>query len=65
MPKTPPRNKGRIRRASKEEAMAPAPVRRFPRTTVEEVYGCLAYAGPPLTIAAMDEAVLREARKHK
>jgi AbrB family looped-hinge helix DNA binding protein len=40
-------------------------VRRFPPTTVEEVYGCLKYNGPPVTVEEMDEAVMREAMKHK
>lgn len=31
----------------------------------EDVYGCLKYHGPSMTVAAMDEAVLREARKHR
>ena len=35
----------------------------FPRTTFEEVRGCLKYDGPPLTIEEMDEAVGREARR--
>jgi AbrB family looped-hinge helix DNA binding protein len=35
----------------------------FPPTTIEEVYGCLKYDGPPLTIEQMDEAVEREARR--
>jgi AbrB family looped-hinge helix DNA binding protein len=38
---------------------------RFPRTTVEEVYGCLDYDGRPVTVEEMDEAVRREAMKHK
>jgi AbrB family looped-hinge helix DNA binding protein len=35
----------------------------FPRTTFEEVRGCLKYDGPPLTIKDMDEAVARAARR--
>jgi AbrB family looped-hinge helix DNA binding protein len=37
----------------------------FPSARIEDVYGCLKHDGPPLTIAAMDEAVRREARKHR
>lgn len=40
-------------------------VNRFPPTTVEEVYGCLKYDGPPATVEEMDEAVMREAMKRK
>jgi AbrB family looped-hinge helix DNA binding protein len=39
------------------------PAKPFPRTTFEEVRGCLNYDGPPLTIEEMDEAVAREARR--
>jgi AbrB family looped-hinge helix DNA binding protein len=35
----------------------------FRRTTIEEVYGCLKYDGPPITIEEMDQAVEREARR--
>jgi AbrB family looped-hinge helix DNA binding protein len=38
---------------------------QFRPTRFEDVYGCLKHDGPPLTVAAMDEAVLREARKHR
>lgn len=37
----------------------------FPRTTIEEAYGCLKYDGPAATVEEMDEAVMREALKHK
>ena len=39
------------------------PIKPFPPTTIEDVYGCLKYDGPPLTIEEMDEAVAREARR--
>jgi AbrB family looped-hinge helix DNA binding protein len=39
------------------------PAKPFPPTTIEEVYGCLKYDGPPLTIEEMDEAVAHEARR--
>ena len=35
----------------------------FPPTTVDEVFGCLKYDGPPLSIEDMDRAVEREARR--
>ena len=37
----------------------------FPRTTLDEAFGCLKYRGRPLTIKEMDEAVAREARKRR
>ena len=39
------------------------PVRLFPPTTIEEVYGCLKYDGPPVTIEQMDEGIEREMRR--
>jgi hypothetical protein len=38
---------------------------RFRPTRLEDVYGCLKRDGRPLTVAAMDKAVRREARKHR
>ena len=38
---------------------------RFRPTRLEDVYGCLKHDRRPLTLAAMDEAVRREARKHR
>ncbi len=35
----------------------------FPETRPEDVYGCLAWKGPPKTLAEMDEAVLEEAKR--
>jgi hypothetical protein len=40
-------------------------VGHFAPTRPEDVYGCLKHDGPPITVAAMDEAVQREARKHQ
>jgi AbrB family looped-hinge helix DNA binding protein len=37
----------------------------FPRTTIDQVAGCLKYRGRPLTLEEMDEAVAREARKRR
>jgi AbrB family looped-hinge helix DNA binding protein len=43
--------------------LKPAPL--FPRTRSEDVYGSLAYKGPPKTIAEMNEAVKTEVlRRH-
>jgi AbrB family looped-hinge helix DNA binding protein len=39
--------------------------RIFPRKTVAQVFGCLKYEGPPLTIEQMNAAVAREARKRR
>ena len=39
--------------------------RLFPRTTIDEVRGCLKYTGSALTIEQMDAAVLAEARKRR
>ena len=39
--------------------------RLFPRTTIEDVRGCLAYRGPRLSLAQMDEAVRAEARRRR
>jgi bifunctional DNA-binding transcriptional regulator/antitoxin component of YhaV-PrlF toxin-antitoxin module len=38
---------------------------QFTATRLEDVYGCLEHDGLPIPIAAMDEAVQREARKHR
>jgi AbrB family looped-hinge helix DNA binding protein len=35
----------------------------FPPTTIEEVYGCLKYDGPPATIKEMDAAVAEGVRQ--
>lgn len=37
----------------------------FPRTTIDQVSGCLKYRGRPLTIEEMDAAVAREARRRR
>jgi len=39
------------------------PARLFPLTTYDEVYGCLKYDGPPVTIEEMHEAIDIEARR--
>jgi len=40
--------------------LTPAPL--FPRTRLDDVYGCLAYKGPAKTITEMDEAIAVEVR---
>jgi AbrB family looped-hinge helix DNA binding protein len=35
----------------------------FPPTTIEQVYRCLKYDGPPATIEEMDEAVAEDVRR--
>jgi AbrB family looped-hinge helix DNA binding protein len=37
--------------------------RLFPRTTLEEVCGCLKYDGPPVSLEEMDERVAEAARR--
>ena len=39
------------------------PVPAFPQTDPDEVFGCLAYDGPPKTVAEMDAGVLAEAKR--
>ena len=39
--------------------------RAFPRKTVAQVYGCLKYSGPPLSVEQMNAAVAREARRRR
>jgi AbrB family looped-hinge helix DNA binding protein len=41
--------------------LRPAPL--FKETTIDEVFGCLRYDGPALSIEEMDAAVLAEARR--
>ena len=38
---------------------------RVPRTTVEDLRGCLKYDGPPRSIEEMDEGVARGARERR
>jgi AbrB family looped-hinge helix DNA binding protein len=46
-----------------EDGLILRPLRDFPATTLDEVFGCLAWDGPPLTTEDMDAAVAREARR--
>ena len=39
------------------------PARRFPKTTLDEVFGCLKYSGKPATLAEMDAAIVREVKR--
>lgn len=40
------------------------PVSPFPRTTIDDVLGCLGYRGPRRSIEEMDAGVLEEAKRH-
>jgi AbrB family looped-hinge helix DNA binding protein len=35
----------------------------FPRTTIDEAYGCLKYDGPPRTVEEMDEGIAEHIRQ--
>ncbi|MCY4551877.1 MAG: AbrB/MazE/SpoVT family DNA-binding domain-containing protein [Defluviicoccus sp.] len=37
----------------------------FPETRPEDVFGCLAYDGPPRTLEEMDAGVLEEAKRRQ
>ena len=39
------------------------PSRPFPRTSLDDVAGCLEWSGPAITIEEMDKAVAKEARR--
>ncbi|MES1199828.1 MAG: AbrB/MazE/SpoVT family DNA-binding domain-containing protein [Pseudomonadota bacterium] len=39
------------------------PARIFPETKIEDVFGCLKYDGPPISIEEMDAAITAEARR--
>ena len=39
------------------------PSRPFPRTSLDEVVGCLKYKGKPAALADMDAAIAREVKK--
>ena len=39
-------------------------VKPFPRTRIEDVFGCAEYHGPTKTLAEMDAAVMAEATRH-
>jgi AbrB family looped-hinge helix DNA binding protein len=40
-------------------------VRRAPRTTIDDLRGCLPYNGPPKTVEEMDEGIARGARERR
>jgi hypothetical protein len=42
-----------------KEGILLRPARRFPRTTLDQVAGCLKYKGKPATLAEMDAAIDR------
>ncbi len=39
------------------------PARRLPRTTLDQVAGCLRWTGKPKTLAQMDKAIAREVKR--
>ena len=39
------------------------PVKPFPRTTIDQVAGCLKWKGKPATLKEMDDAIAREVRR--
>ena len=39
--------------------------RRVPRTTIDELLGCVAYDGPAKTLEEMDQGVAKGAREHE
>ncbi len=41
------------------------PLKPFKPTRHEDVFGCLMYSGPPLSLEDMEQAILEEAVKHK
>ncbi len=41
------------------------PVKPFPATAVDEVFGCAGYTGPRRTLADMQGAITAEAARHK
>lgn len=48
-----------------KEGVLLRPARRFPRTTLDQVAGCLKYKGKPKTLAEMDAAIgLAVKRRH-
>ena len=66
VPKKPRERLGRpARNVDGQEDVVALRTGRFRPTRLEDVYGCLKHDRRPLTLAAMDEAVRREARKHR
>lgn len=47
------------------DAVLIRPVERVPETTLEEILGCTGYRGPARSLAEMEEAIEREARKQR
>jgi hypothetical protein len=41
------------------------PIQPFPVTTLDEVYGCLPYAGKALTLEEMEEGIARGVQEHR
>jgi hypothetical protein len=43
----------------------PGETDELPETTLDEIVGCTGYRGPALSLEEMEEAVEREARRHR
>lgn len=49
----------------KGDAVVLRPVKRLPETTLDEIVGSTGYEGPSRSLKEMEEAIEREARKHR
>ena len=49
----------------RDEAVVLRAASPWPRTTLEQVVGCLHHEGPPLSVEEMDAAVAREAKRRR
>lgn len=47
----------------KKEGVLLRPLKPFPPTKLEDVYGCLKYTGKPKTLKEMDEAIAKEVKR--
>ena len=52
-------------RLSRKNGALPRPSKPFPDTPLEAAVGAASYRGPRRSLRAMDQAVLREARKRR
>jgi AbrB family looped-hinge helix DNA binding protein len=48
-----------------KEGVLLRPLKPFPPTKLEDLYGCLRYTGKPKTIEEMDEAIVKEVRARR
>ncbi len=46
-----------------KEGVLLRPVKPFPPTKIEDVFGCLQYTGKPKTLAEMDQAIADEVKR--